>query len=574
MANLLKPVRTFPLPADAEIVTRDDRRFVRLPVGEKRVLLPVSRDGTKYLRPAKKWYGQYTTATGRVRRVPLAVSKAAADAMLEALVTRVENERAGKVDRLADERKRPLVDHLEDWKASLAASGRPADYLALKLARVNAALDGCGWVFTTDFAADRLESFLHGLRTGEKKLSIQTSNDYLQAVRQFCRWLVANGRLADDPFKRLKPGNAAADPNRRRRGELTPDEVTRLLRTTAESTVSFRGLGGTDRAMIYRVALGTGFRAAELAALVPNNFDLTANPPAVVLPAEFTKNRRGADQPISEELAATLAAYLAGRPGKDRLWPGTWATRSADMLKADLAAAGVAVTADGPEGTEVRDFHALRGCYVSNVIRAGADLKQAMTLARHSDPRLTMVRYARTRLGGDGGLGAVVNKLPTAPTTHRQTATAVRAMTGTDPRAVDSDALPDALEVGKRCTELRRNEKSGGPDGGESRPAQTGVITLKMQRNAEIKGDESGEGGIRTRGAVLPARRFSKDVPSRRKSGEGDEKRKDVSDGCTAGCTDGGSDPAPCPDLAKVVAAWPTLPPPIRRALLALVAES
>ncbi|WP_157469496.1 hypothetical protein [Gemmata sp. SH-PL17] len=33
-----------------------------------------------------------------------------------------------------------------------------------------------------------------------------------------------------------------------------------------------------------------------------------------------------------------------------------------------------------------------------------------MTLARHSDPRLTTSRYARTRLGD---LGSVVNKLPT-----------------------------------------------------------------------------------------------------------------------------------------------------------------
>ena len=53
-----------------------------------------------------------------------------------------------------------------------------------------------------------------------------------------------------------------------------------------------------------------------------------------------------------------------------------------------------------------RDFHALRACYTSKVIRAGADLKQAMTLARHSDPKLTAGRYARTRLAD---LGPVVD---------------------------------------------------------------------------------------------------------------------------------------------------------------------
>ena len=97
------------------------------------------------------------------------------------------------------------------------------------------------------------------------------------------------------------------------------------------------------------------------------------------------------------------------------------------MLRADLDAAGVPVEADGPEGTETRDFHALRACYISNVIRAGADLKQAMTLARHSDPRLTAPRYARTRLHD---LGAVVNKLPTTDTPTHQSA--VLKLTGTD----------------------------------------------------------------------------------------------------------------------------------------------
>jgi hypothetical protein len=62
------------------------------------------------------------------------------------------------------------------------------------------------------------------------------------------------------------------------------------------------------------------------------------------------------------------------------------------MIRIDLAAVGIPVETGGPEGTETRDFHALRACYISNVIRAGADLKQAMTLARHSDPKLTVAR--------------------------------------------------------------------------------------------------------------------------------------------------------------------------------------
>ena len=179
-----------------------------------------------------------------------------------------------------------------------------------------------------------------------------------------------------------------------------------------------------------------------LAALCPAYFDLTANPPSVILPAEFTKNRKSAVQPLAAELAAELQTYLKGRRGKELLWSGTWAERSANMLKLDLNAAGVPVDIEGPEGVEVRDFHALRNCYISDVLCTGADLKQAMTLARHTDPRLTAGRYARTRLHD---LGAVVNKLPaptptTEPTSLRMTGTDGKsAATGAAPGAADSD---------------------------------------------------------------------------------------------------------------------------------------
>ena len=95
------------------------------------------------------------------------------------------------------------------------------------------------------------------------------------------------------------------------------------------------------------------------------------------------------------------------------------------MLRVDLEAAGIPSTIQGHEGEETRDFHAFRNCYISNVIRAGADLKQAMTLARHSDPKLTTARYARTRLHD---LGSLVNKLPGS----KEPETAQLRMTGTD----------------------------------------------------------------------------------------------------------------------------------------------
>ncbi|HXD88310.1 MAG TPA: hypothetical protein VN641_17610 [Urbifossiella sp.] len=48
-----------------------------------------------------------------------------------------------------------------------------------------------------------------------------------------------------------------------------------------------------------------------------------------------------------------------------------------------------------------------------------------------------------------------------------------------------------------------------------------------------------------------------------------------AADGCSAGCSDQhGEGGITDPELARVAAAWPTLPEPIRRAMLALIGAS
>ena len=92
MATLLRPSRPYALPANPDLVTKDDKPHIRLKERGKPVLYPISRDGKKYLKPSAKWYGQYTDALGVVRRKPLSSNKDAAKLMLAALVRRVEGE--------------------------------------------------------------------------------------------------------------------------------------------------------------------------------------------------------------------------------------------------------------------------------------------------------------------------------------------------------------------------------------------------------------------------------------------------------------------------------------------------
>jgi integrase len=107
------------------------------------------------------------------------------------------------------------------------------------------------------------------------------------------------------------------DPDRRHeRRALSADELARLIQAAASGATIFK-LSGPDRAMLYRVALGTGFRAGELASLTPESFDLDADPPTVRVAAGYSKRRRDDVQPIRPDLAAALCPWLASKaPGR------------------------------------------------------------------------------------------------------------------------------------------------------------------------------------------------------------------------------------------------------------------
>ena len=63
----------------------------------------------------------------------------------------------------------------------------------------------------------------------------------------------------------------------------------------------------------------------------------------------------------------------------------------------DLATAGVPDKVDGTNGPEYADFHALRHTFCSALAAAETGAKELQTLARHSDPRLTLGLYTHAR---------------------------------------------------------------------------------------------------------------------------------------------------------------------------------
>ena len=99
------------------------------------------------------------------------------------------------------------------------------------------------------------------------------------------------------------------------------------------------------------------------------------------------------------------------------------------MIRPDLEAAGIPFMVEGPDGPLYADFHALRHSFIALLDRSGATLKEAMQLARHSDPRLTMAVYGRAQLHD---LGQAVGRLPSLTDGPDAVQRQALAATGTD----------------------------------------------------------------------------------------------------------------------------------------------
>ncbi len=90
-------------------------------------------------------------------------------------------------------------------------------------------------------------------------------------MKALCNFLVRDRRMAGSPLAHLR----MLDPQHDRRHDrrfLDDVEFGRIIGAAAESEVVFRELTGDDRAMLYRLACTSGFRAAELARALPERF--------------------------------------------------------------------------------------------------------------------------------------------------------------------------------------------------------------------------------------------------------------------------------------------------------------
>lgn len=87
----------------------------------------LKRDRVK--KQSLKYYTRLTDVDGIKRTIALFRDKTASEQRAAQLVKEIELARAGVVDRFKEHRKRPLVEHLVDFKQSLLAKGNTGGYV-------------------------------------------------------------------------------------------------------------------------------------------------------------------------------------------------------------------------------------------------------------------------------------------------------------------------------------------------------------------------------------------------------------------------------------------------------------
>ena len=451
-----------------------------------RVFRATYKDRSGETRTAAKWYIEFRDPSGCVRRLPAFENKSASieygrklDALsaccvagetprgdlarwVETLPPKTQRKFVGLglLDAQRTATAKPLSKHVKAFEEALAAKDNTTGYVNTTIARLKAVLKGCGFKYWGDIEASRVEVWLAKERDGKDGIGIQTSNYYLRAVKQFCKWMVQDRRAGESPVAHLRTLNAAADQRRTRRA-LTHKEIRALLAATAKAG-RIAKMSGTDRAMLYRVALETGLRWSEIASLTRESFRLDAQPPTVRVEAAYSKHRREDVLPLREDTAAVLAGYMAGRLPDVAAFRMPKTRMGAKMVRADLEAAKIMDT-DG------LDFHALRHSFITNLARAGVTPKVAQDLARHSDINLTLSRYTHTVVEDRA---EAVEALPDLTPTDE--AESLR-QTGTDAVPVLASCLASQEPFqAVSCDELRgeKGDEAGG--GNAASPLKTG----------------------------------------------------------------------------------------------------
>lgn len=229
-----------------------------------------------------------------------------------------------------------------------------------------------------DAGRDDILAFLAAeMRAGRSPRSLAR---YLSGYRQYYRWQLRQGRLAEDPTALIEsPRLGRSLPK-----ALTEEQVERLLAAPDTATP----LGLRDRAML-ELMYATGLRVSELTGLLLANLNL--NQGVVRVLGKGDKERL---VPLGDEAREWLQTYLReARPDllKGAVAPQVFVTARRKGLTRQSFWHRVRKHARTADIRRDISPHGLRHSFATHLLNHGADLRVVQLLLGHSDLSTTQI---------------------------------------------------------------------------------------------------------------------------------------------------------------------------------------
>jgi integrase/recombinase XerC len=272
---------------------------------------------------------------------------------------------------------RATADAVEAWATHLRTErSASAHTLRAYLADVRQFLTVAGAGGIQGIGAGDVRHWLRALDGTIDRASVARK---LSAVRGFFRFLVASGRLRNDPTV----GVATPKTRKKLPAHLSLDEVDRLLTTPAADA-----LGGVrDRAML-ELLYSSGLRVSELTGLDWADVDPDAETVRVL-----GKGRKERIVPVGRPALRALDAWR--RASDERGWPTTSGPVFRNVRGGRLTSRSVArlmeryVAASGT--TTKATPHALRHTFATHLLDGGADLRAVQAMLGHAEIATTQI---------------------------------------------------------------------------------------------------------------------------------------------------------------------------------------
>jgi len=291
----------------------------------------------------------------------------------------------------------PLTDHMTDFEQSLKAKGRTAKHIRETVSGIREICTACSFTSWRDITASKVDYYLGQKREdrvsmvdGQEKrirgISARTYNHKLKAFKQFCLWMVKEGRAIESPVTHLAALNTETVRRRTRRA-LTVAEARKLLATAAQAK-AICSMKGPERALLYRLAIETGLRAGELRSLTAESCN--AKNRTILVRAVHSKHRQKDVVMLKKDTATLLEDHIRHKTPKTPLFTLPCKENMSLMLKADLKAARVPYQ---DERGHYADFHSFRHTTGTWLTQSGVHPKIAQDIMRHTDVNLTMNTY-------------------------------------------------------------------------------------------------------------------------------------------------------------------------------------